>query len=71
MYALKKLHCFCAKCKGRTLCIVTNVRNHLIFNGRYLSFRVWRGPKNRNSLGEVWEVEFKRPIEQQDLEHDL
>jgi hypothetical protein len=71
LYALKKLNCPCVKCKGHTLCIVANVRNHLILNGKNPSIKVWRGPKDRDSLDEEWEVEFKRPIDQQNLELDL
>ncbi len=32
---------------------------------------MWRGPWNRDSLDEEWEVEFRRPIEQQNLKLDL
>jgi hypothetical protein len=47
------------------------VRNHLILNGRDPSFRAWKGPGDKDSLDEEWEVEFKRPIEQQNLELNL
>jgi len=44
LYALKRLHCPYAKCKGHTSCTMANVRNHFIFNGRDSSFRVSEGP---------------------------
>ncbi len=50
---------------------MANVRNHLILNGRDPSFRMWRGLGDKDSLDEKWEVEFKRPIEQQNQELDL
>jgi hypothetical protein len=39
-----------------------NVRNHLIFNGKDPSFKIWRGPGDIDSLNEELEVEFRRPI---------
>ncbi len=48
-----------------------NVRNHLILNGRDPSFRVWRGPRDKDFSDEEWEVECRRPIEHQNLEFDL
>jgi hypothetical protein len=48
-----------------------NVKNHLILNGRDFCFRIWRGPRDRNSSNEEWEVEFRRPIDWENLELDL
>jgi hypothetical protein len=37
---------------------VANVRNHFLLNGRDPSFRMWRGPEDRDYLDEEWEVKF-------------
>ncbi len=50
---------------------MANVKTHLILNGRDFSFRIWRGPWNKDSSNEEWESKFKKPIEQQNLELDL
>jgi hypothetical protein len=39
---------------------LTNVREHLIHNGKELSFRVWKGLNTRDSIDEEWE-KFRRP----------
>jgi hypothetical protein len=42
-YKLRCLHCPCTKCKGHFLYIITNVREHFIYNVRDPRFKVWRG----------------------------
>jgi hypothetical protein len=61
LYGLRRIHCPCAKCKGRTQWSIAKVKDHLIQNGREPSFRVWRGPGERDGSDEEWEEEFRRP----------
>ena len=60
-YNLKRLRCPCSKCKGRVQCYLDKVKEHLIQYGREPTFRVWRGPGDRDSSDEEWEQEFKTP----------
>jgi hypothetical protein len=60
VYKLKRIHFPCTKCKGGNFFTLTNVREHLIHNGRELFFRVWKGPSTRDSIDEEWE-EFRKP----------
>jgi hypothetical protein len=71
LYQLKHLHCPCTKCKGHFLYNITNVKEHLIHNGRDPRYRVWRGPCNKDSLDEKWEEEFRVPTRQQTQELDF
>lgn len=71
MYPLNKLHCPCNKCKGRTLCNVSNERKHFILNGREPSFRIWRCLGDRDSSYEEWEAEWKTPITKHNQEFGL
>ena len=61
LYGLRRIHCPCSKCKGRVQCYVAKVKDHLIRNGREPSFRVWRGPGERDGSDEEWEQELRRP----------
>jgi hypothetical protein len=61
LYGLRRIHCPCAKCKGRTQCSIAKVKEHLIRNGREPSFRVWRGPGERDGSDEEWEAELRGP----------
>ena len=58
-YNLRRIHCPCAKCKGRVQCSLAKVRIHLIQHGREPTYRIWRGPGDRDSSDEEWELEFK------------
>jgi hypothetical protein len=70
IYKLKQIHCPCTKCKGRFSYTLTNVRNHIIHNGRDASFRVWRRPGDKDSSNEQWEEDSRFPTRQQTQEHD-
>jgi hypothetical protein len=61
-YNLKRIRCPCSKCKGRVQCSLEKVKEHLIQYGKEPSFRVWRGPGNRDSSDEEWEEELKTPL---------
>ena len=61
LYNLKRFHCPCSKCKGRVQCSLAKVKDHLIQHGREPTYRLWRGPSDRDSLDEEWEQEFKTP----------
>ena len=62
MYNLKRIHYPCSKCKGRVQCSLAKVKDHLIqYHGREPTYRLWRGPGDRDLLDEEWEQEFKRP----------
>ncbi len=63
LYALKILHCPYAKCKGHTWYTMANMKNYIILNGKDYSFRVWKGPWDRDSSNEEWKAEFRRPID--------
>ena len=41
-----RVHCPCTECQGRRKLLLTNVRKHLMKNGRHPHCRVWRGPGN-------------------------
>jgi hypothetical protein len=60
-YNLRRIRCPCAKCKGRVQRSLEKVKDHLIQHGREPTFRVWRGPGDRDSSDEEWEQEFKTP----------
>jgi hypothetical protein len=62
LYNLKRIHCPCSKCKGRVQCSLAKVKDHLIQFGREPSYRLWRGPGERNSSDEEWEQELKTPL---------
>jgi hypothetical protein len=49
------------KCLGCKLYTIPNVKEHFIHNGRDPSFKVWRGPRNKDSLDEAWEEHFRVP----------
>ena len=53
-----RVHCPCMECQGRRKLLLTNVRKHLMKNGRHPHCRVWKGPGNRDSSDEEWEEEF-------------
>ena len=61
LYGLRRIHCPCAKCRGRTQWSIAKVKDHLIRNGREPNFRVWRGPGERDGSDEEWEEELRRP----------
>ncbi len=72
LYQLKHLHCPSTKCKGCFLYNITNVREHLIYNGRDPTwYQLWRGPCNKDSSNKEWEKEFKVPTRQQTHELDF
>ena len=58
-YNLKRIRCPCSKCKGRVQCSLEKVQDHLIQYGREPTYRLWRGPGDRDSSDEEWEQEFK------------
>ena len=58
-YNLRRVRCPCSKCKGRVQCSLEKVQDHLIHNGRDPTFRLWRGPGDRDSSDEEWEEDFK------------
>ena len=60
-YNLKRLHCPCCRCKGRTQLSLAKVKDHLINYGREPAFRVWRGPGARDASDDEWEDELRRP----------
>src|SRR5665213_1006027 len=60
-YNLKRIRCPCSKCKGRVQCSLEKVKEHLIQYGREPTFRLWRGPGDRDSSDEEWEEELKTP----------
>ena len=62
LYSLKRIHCPCSKCKGRVQCSLAKVKDHLIQYGREPTYRLWRGPGERDSSDEEWEQEFKTPL---------
>ena len=62
LYNLKRIHCPCSKCKGRVQCSLAKVKDHLIQYGREPTYRLWRGPGERDSSDEEWEQEFKTPL---------
>ena len=66
MYGLRRIHCPCSKCKGRVQRSIAKVKDHLIRNGREPSFRVWRGPGERDGSDEEWEQELRRPQRRHD-----
>jgi hypothetical protein len=43
--------------------LLRTVRDHFINNGRDPSFRIWRGPGERDSFNDEWEEDFWRPIQ--------
>jgi hypothetical protein len=43
-------------------CSLEKVKEHLIQYGREPSFRLWRGPGDRDSSDEEWEEELKTPL---------
>ena len=61
LYNLKRIHCPCSKCKGRVQCSLAKVKDHLIQHGREPTYRLWRGPGDRDSSDEEWKQEFKTP----------
>ena len=67
---VRKLHCPCTKCEGRSRILIKNVREHLIQNGRHPECRLWRGPGNRDSSDEDWEREFWAPSERRTVTVD-
>ena len=60
-YNLKRVHCPCSKCKGHVQCSLEKVQDHLIQYGKEPSYRLWRGPGDRDSSDEEWEQEFRTP----------
>ena len=62
LYNLKRIHCPCSKCKGRVQCSLARVKDHLIQYGREPTYRLWRGPSERDSSDEEWEQKFKTPL---------
>ena len=60
-YKLKRVRCPCSKCKGRVQRSLEKVQDHLIQYDREPTFRLWRGPGDRDSSDEEWEEEFKIP----------
>ncbi len=57
---MDKIRCPCPKCEGRgKLVLLRIVRNHLVLNGRYPLFRVWKGPGPIDHSNEKW-VEASR-----------
>jgi hypothetical protein len=58
-YNLKRIRCPCSKCKGRVQCSLAKVKEHLIQYGREPTFRLWRGPGDRDSSDEEWEEELR------------
>ncbi len=72
LYSLNKLHCPYSIWKWHASCIVANVKNHhFILNWKELTFKVWRGLKDKDFSYEEWEVAWKTFIMQQNQELDL
>jgi hypothetical protein len=45
LYGLSKIWCPCGQCKGRRMCKLAIMKDHLIQYGRETNFQVWRGPR--------------------------
>ena len=58
LFNQKMMYCPCLKYKDCNKKILTTIREHFILNSRHPNFRIWKGPRNRNSLEEEWEEEF-------------
>jgi hypothetical protein len=60
LFNIKRVHCPCCECQGRSKLLLPKVREHLIRHGRDPTFRVWKGPDMRDSSDEEWQEHMRR-----------
>ncbi len=70
-HGVTKMRCPCTKCVRRGyLVLLDTVHEHLIMNGKHLSFRRWKGPGPFNDSDVEWAVASRAPVSLMQQEAD-